>query len=69
MVPTICLAVLVLVFLAALGRSAMPRAERLPLARWSTSDLLGNVVAGSRRLVQLHQRNPMTPQRRTPFHR
>ncbi len=46
----------------------MPRAERLPLVRWSLRDLLGNVLAGGRRLVELHQRDPMAPQKRTPFH-
>ena len=46
----------------------MPRAERLPWVRWSLRDLLGNVVGGGRRLVELHQRDPMTPQKRTPFH-
>ena len=68
MLATLCFALVVLTFLAALGRSAMPRAERLPWARWSLRDLLGNVIAGGRRLVELHQRDPMTPQKRTPFH-
>jgi hypothetical protein len=68
-VPTAFLVVVVVAVFAALGRSAMPRAERLPWTRWSTRDVLGNAAAGARRLSQLHQRNPMTPQRRTPFHR
>lgn len=68
MFPTICLVGVLLAFFAALGRSAMPRAERLPWTRWSTRDLLGNAVAGMRRLTELHRRDPLTPQRRTPFH-
>ncbi len=69
MLPTMMFVVVLLVFFAALGRSAMPPAERRPVTRWSTRDLLGNALAGCRRLAQLHQRNPMTPHRRTPFHR
>jgi hypothetical protein len=66
--PTIMFVVALLAVFAALGRSAMPRAERVPVTRWSARDLLGNALAGARRLAQLHERNPMTPQRRTPFH-
>lgn len=69
MVATICLALAFLAYLAALGRSAMPRTERLPVTRWTARDLLGNVVVGGRRLIELHERNPMTPHRRTPLHR
>lgn len=68
MLPTICLAVASVAFLAALGRSAIPRAERLPWTRWTAKDLIGNVVLGCRRFVELNQRNPMTPHKRTPFH-
>ncbi len=66
--PTLCFVIVVLAILAALGRSAMPSAERLPLMRWSTRDLLGNVLAGARRLAQLHQRDQMTPPKRTRSH-
>ncbi len=42
-------------FLAALGRSATPAAERLPLRTWTWRDLLGNVLHGARRLSDLGQ--------------
>jgi len=66
--PTICLVLGVLAFFAALGRSDMPRSERLPWTRWSARDVLGNAAAGVRRLTELHEHDPLTPQRRTPFH-
>lgn len=68
MFATVCYVIVVLTFFAALGRSAIPRAERIPWVRWSLRDLLANVVAGARLLVDLHERDPLTPQRRTPFH-
>jgi hypothetical protein len=69
MLASLCFVVLLVVFYAALGRSATPPAERLPWTRWTAKDLLGNVVAGVRRLIELHERDPLTPHRRTPFHR
>lgn len=65
---TICLVISFVAFLAALGRSVTPRAERLAWSRWTARDLLGNVVLGGRRLIELDERNPMTRHRRTPFH-
>lgn len=68
MIFTICLVVLVVAFYATLGRSATPRAERLPVSTWTAKDLLRNVVLGYRRHLELDRRNPMTPHKRTPFH-
>lgn len=64
MLATICFITLVVVFYAALGRNAMPRAERRPWTRWTVRDLLGNVIAGVRRLIQLHERDPLSPHKR-----
>lgn len=68
MFATLCFVLAVVWFFAALGRGATPRAERLPWTRWGARDLLANVVIGLRRLVQLSERNPMTPHKRTYFH-
>jgi hypothetical protein len=64
MLPTVCFVALLVAFFAALGRSTTPRAERVPWTRWTVRDLLANVVLGGRRLLELHERNPMT----TPTH-
>lgn len=66
--PTLLIVVALVAFFAALGRSAVPRAERLPWSRWSAKDLIGNVMLGVRRFSQLNERNPMTPHKRTPLH-
>lgn len=66
MLATILFVVVIVVFLAGLGRSTMPRSERLPWMRWSARDLLGNVLLGVRWLLELDDRHP---RRNTPFHR
>jgi len=63
MFESIALVVLMVAWLAALGRSATPRAERLPWRSWTVSDLAGNVWLGARRLAELQERNPVTPHR------
>lgn len=68
MLATFCLVIAVVWLFAALGRGATPHGERLPWTRWTPRDLLANVVLGGRRLLELNERNPMTPHRRTPFH-
>ena len=50
------LVLLLTVFLAALGRSAIPHNERLPWRTWTLRDLAANVVHGARVLVELDQR-------------
>jgi hypothetical protein len=67
MLPTICFVALLLAFFAAFGRATTPRAERLPWTRWTARDLLANVVLGGRRLLELHERNPMTTHQRSPY--
>lgn len=69
MFATLLFLCLVVWFFAALGRGATPHAERLPWTRWTARDLLANVVLGGRRLLELNDRNPMTPHKRTSFHR
>lgn len=66
MLSTVCLLTAVVVWLAALGRSATPRHERLPWTRWTIKDLIGNTILGARRLAELQERNPLTPHRCTP---
>ncbi|WP_299442288.1 hypothetical protein [uncultured Phycicoccus sp.] len=68
MFATVCFVALVVWLFAALGRGATPPAERLPWTRWTARDLLGNAVLGGLRLLQLSDRNPMTPHKRTAFH-
>lgn len=68
MFPTLCFVLAVVWFFAALGRGATPKAERLPWTRRTPQDLLPNVVLGGRRLLELSERNPMTPHKRTAFH-
>lgn len=67
MLGTIVFTVLLVTFLAALGRGATPRAERLPWTGWGARDLIANVVLGARRLVQLHERDPLRQLKRTSF--
>ncbi len=43
----------VVVVVAALGRSVVPRAERLPVRAWGWRDLIGNTVTGLRVLARL----------------
>lgn len=61
MLSTVVLAVALVTVLAALGRSATPRAERLPLTSWGFGNLVAHVVLGVRRLNQLHERDWRTP--------
>jgi hypothetical protein len=49
------LVLLLTVFLAALGRSAIPHNERLPWRTWTLRDLAANVVHGARVLAELDQ--------------
>lgn len=51
------LLVLVVVFLAALGRHAVPRRERVPVWRWGFGDLAANVALGVRAFVALSVRH------------
>lgn len=53
---TLLFLLLLTVFLAALGRSAIPRTERLPWWSWTVRDLTANVVRGEQVLVELDQR-------------
>ena len=50
---TVLLFLTLTAFLAALGRSTTPTAERLPLRTWTWRDLLGNIFHGARRLSGL----------------
>lgn len=50
---TVLLFLTLTAFLAALGRSTTPTAERLPLRTWTWRDLLGNIFHGVRRLSEL----------------
>lgn len=68
MIATALYIVLVLAFFAFLGRGTTPPAERLPWTRWTARDVLGNAALGCRRLVELHERDPLSPHRRTPLH-
>ena len=52
-------------FLAALGRAATPRTERLPWARATPRNLARAVVLGGRRLVELHDHSPVGTYQRT----
>ncbi len=61
MLATVMLVIAFLTFLAALGRGATPKSERLPVRAWGVADLIGNVVLGARRLAELHERDPRTP--------
>lgn len=53
---TLLFLLILTVVIAALGRSAIPGDERLPLPRWTLRDLAANVVRGGRVLGQRHQR-------------
>lgn len=53
---TLLLLLLLTVFFAALGRSAIPPSERLPWWTWTPRDLAANVLRSERVLVGLHQR-------------
>ena len=64
MLLTLCFVAVLVAFFAALGRSSVPRAERVPWTRWTARDLLANVVLGGRMLLQLDQRNPRARRRR-----
>lgn len=66
MIATIFI-VVIAVYLAALGRSASPRAERVPWTTWSTAALIRNVIQGARRFADLQKRNSMTPHRAPPL--
>lgn len=44
------------VFLAAVGRDAIPPAERLPVQAWTWRDLIANIARGARRPPELNQR-------------
>lgn len=55
---------LVGVWLAALGRSTMPRAERLPVGEWRVPEVLANIAIGYRQLVAVHERMRWTAGRR-----
>lgn len=57
---------LVGVWLAALGRSTMPRAERLPISEWGWREVVANVAIGYRQLVAVHERMRWTASRRDP---
>lgn len=68
MFATICLVFAIVWLFAALGRGATPQAERSPWTHWRARDLIANFFLGVRRLMELSERNPMTPHKRTPFH-
>lgn len=46
----------VVAWLAALGRQAMPKAERLPLKCWRLRELMSNVIIGYHQLVCVSRR-------------
>lgn len=48
--------VLLVAALAAIGRHITPRRERLPVLRWSASDLASNTVGGARFLLTCSHR-------------
>lgn len=47
---------LVGVWLAVLGRQAMPRAERAPISQWGWQDVVANIAIGYAQLVAVHER-------------
>ncbi|PPK92274.1 hypothetical protein CLV92_11520 [Kineococcus xinjiangensis] len=49
---TVVYLTLLALFLAALGRSAIPRRERLPLLERSAADLVADVARGARSLLR-----------------
>lgn len=53
---TLLFLLILTVFLAALGRSVTPRAERLPWLTWTARDLVTNVARGVRVLCQPNER-------------
>lgn len=53
---TLLLLLLLTAFFAALGRSAIPRDERLPWWTWTLRDLTANVVRGIRVLADVGER-------------
>lgn len=61
MITTLCFVAIVIAYLAALGRSASPRAELVPWGDWSKKDWVANVGRGMTRLVELQNRNPLGP--------
>lgn len=63
---TLCIPVVLVAFLAALGHSATPRAERTPWTRWIPVGLARNTVRGARRLVELDERSPLATYRHAP---
>ncbi len=66
---TLLIPIILVAFLAALGHSATPRAERLPWRRWIPLGLVRNTVLGTRRLVALYERGPVATYQRTQSHR
>lgn len=53
--PTLLFLLILTLILAALGRAAIPRAERVPLRAWRWPDLLANIARGGRVLWTLHE--------------
>lgn len=55
MAATLLFVLFLTVVLAAAGRAAIPRTERLPLRAWKGSDLLANIVHGLRVVSSLNE--------------
>lgn len=55
MAATLLYLLILTVILAAIGRGAIPCAERLPLRAWRGPDLLANIVRGVRVLGMLNE--------------
>ena len=56
MVGFLVFLVLLLAFFAILGRSSMPRIERVPLLSWGFRDLAANLVLGVRVFIVMSRR-------------
>lgn len=57
MIPLLLFVVLVVAFLAALGRNGVPRAERIPVWSWGFRDLAANLALGARVMGSLSARH------------